>query len=208
MSCQCDAFDAVPIDEFLPYVLPSIYGLPVEIAAHQLRMAAISFARSTQALTRTVFIDGQCGLCVVNLEVPDCYSILSVESVSVGGCKLTVHRGGPEKIPSRGFFYEHPGWLYLGSALPECPRALEATVVVVPGQDSCQLDRALYDTYSDAIADGALERLYLMKSAPWFDVQLANIHGRKFKAAVSDAGALVAKGRVSAPLMIKVPRFV
>jgi len=208
MSCACEPVDGVPLEDFLPYVLPSVVGLPPEIAAHNIRMAAVAFVRQTQYLERTLFLDRQCGVVDYHLEVPDCYSIMSVSEVRVDGSPWRAER----RLPARGgswFTFDKPDWLRLGcNPGDDLLKGIEVRVNVLPGQDSCELDRILYDQYADALQHGALENIYRMKSAPWYDPQLSMTHARLFRAAMSEAAGFAMKRHVSGPLVVKVRRFV
>lgn len=208
MSCTCEHADHVPLDDFLPYVMPQVAGVPAEIAAHNVRLAAIQFANDTQVVKREVYKFLQAGVPYYEIEPPACETTTSVHSVCVNGCEYTPVRTIKGLRCGKVYFYDKRGGLHIGAAPCDLVDGVEVVLNVKPGQDTCWVDRCLYDDYAEAIAAGALSRLYSMGSAPWVNLQMARYQRGLFQEGVGNAKTLNAKGHSSAPMYMKPRRFV
>ena len=57
-----------------------------------------------------------------------------------------------------------------------------------PSLNSCDVDALVLTNHSEAIQFGTLARLYLLKSMPWFDSQLAVVNDKLYKDKIREAG--------------------
>lgn len=208
MACECAKPDTVALDEFLPYIMSQVMGLPAEIAAHNARLAAIELAKHTGLIKRTLFMPAQEGVEFYELEPPCDEVILSVSKVTVNGCCYTPHRELCACLPCKTYFYEKPNGLYVDPPGDDRPRGIEVRAIMVPDQDACAVDRCLYDAHAEVIADGAMARILAMPSAPWVDFGAARVFGRRFQQARGTVSKLAGKNSMSGPTVIKTRRFV
>jgi hypothetical protein len=206
MGCECDHYESVTLDDFLPYVLPGVEGLPVEIAAHNIRLSAIEFARCTGLSERTLFIDAFEGVGDYWIELPDCYSMVTIRQVCVNGREATAARSMDHCFGGCQYYFEKPDRLYITAPGCDLPRGIEVVMKVAPGEDSCTIDRCMYDLHAETIAQGALRRIFLMKNAPWFDMALSRENARYFSAGVARGSILRHKQHSSAPMSMKLGR--
>lgn len=206
MGCECDHYESVTLDDFLPYVLPGVEGLPPEIAAHNIRLSAIEFAKCTGLSERTLFIDAFEGVTDYWLDLPDCYSLISIRQVCKNGYEARPARRLDHCMSGCWYYFEKPNKLYVSS--PHCDerRGIEVVAKVAPGEDSCTVDQCFYDMHAETIAQGALRRIFLMKNAPWFDMALSRENARYFTAGVANASVLRHKQHSSAPMEMRMGR--
>lgn len=208
MPCNWEDTDMVPLDEFLPYIMPQVAGLPAEVAAHNARLAAIELAKHTGLLKRTLFMPAQKGVAEYALEHPENENILSIARVTVNGCCYEPYREMCDCLPCQRYFFEKPSTLYVHPAGEDRPRGIEVIANVVPDQDACHVDRCLYDAHAEVISDGAMARIMAMPSAPWVDFGAARVFGRRFQTARGTVSKLAGKGSMSGPTLIKSRRWV
>lgn len=194
-----DDVPTVHFDEFLPYIAVNVDGVPANVMGHAARLAAIEFAQKTRMIERTMFIGLQAGKTHYQLMHTDGVQIMSL--VSLRRCR----RHHP--LRASEFEFRMPGNLILRDAPDEDePRALEITAVVAPGQDTCSIDRWVYDRYAETIAAGALSRIFAMPGEDWFSASVATMWGRTFNSRLGQATVDSKSGYSAAPQGIRMPR--
>lgn len=207
MSCCKALQDAVPLEDFLPYILPQAPNAPPEMAAHYVRMAAIEFSRHTEAVTDEHCIDVQEGVADYCIDWPHCDLVpFAVKKVCYKR-ELKALRDRPcagQCLPSYTYFFDAPNDLLI-SPVPSCDeeKALCVELALHPSQDTCSLPRALYDQYAETLGDGAASKLLLVKGADWYDPQSAGIYLRRFKNAVSSARTLITRRGALGPVKMR-----
>lgn len=209
MSCVCAPVNTVPWSAFTDQVRTHVHTAPDDIMEQAVRTAVIEMSQAVMNIQRDVYIDVQEGVQDYHFQLADCYVPHMVRSVCYEGCDLQPNTSPDCHNHPGTFYYEPPYDLLIGS----CPRedkaqALVVRVVVQPGPDSCEVDRWVYDRHSEAVANGALSRLLLMKDADWFDITVAGIMMRRWKTALNRMKGAQAKNRVSGPTFMKTRRFV
>jgi hypothetical protein len=183
-------------------------GVPANVIGHMARLAAIEMASCTGVMRRTVFMDVQECVRVYDLKLDDCYSINQISQVCYNDQIMR-----PDRVlaccptTSCSYHFERPDCFYIGLE-PRCDmtRALEIHMTVIPGQDSCYIDKHVYDLYAETLAAGALYRIFMMKDEPWFDVALSRIHGANFNAGASKARIRDLSGNSAEPTRMKIPK--
>lgn len=212
MACRCVDTELVPWSYFTDSVTLHAKNVPTDVAEHSIRQAAIEFARVTLSLQRDLYVDMQAGVWDYRLDVPDDYTLHAVRSVQVEGCCLGARTRppcGPCDMLLGEFYFEKPCSLLVGRTVPcDTQEALLARVVVIPGQQSCGIDKWVYDTWAEDIGNGALSRLLLMKDASWYSTGDAGIMLRRWKNALNRAKGAQAKSHVSGPTFMGRRRFV
>lgn len=214
MTCACNRFaETVPLDDFLPYVLPQAPNAPAEMAAHYVRLAAIEFARETGVLRERVCVDAQAGVNDYCLEMDGCaLNIVSLENVCCGARPLTALRQLPcarSSSPQNSYYFGPPRDLLLWPAPShDAPGAICADVVLAPGQDACELPRTLYDDFAEVLGDGAASKLLLVKGADWYDPSAAGIYLKRYLNGRRSAKVLASRGFVKQAQYMRAGRFV
>lgn len=206
MSCESCPTGKVSWVEFIPYISLEVQGVPDEIAAHNIRLAAIEFASRTGAIRQTVCIDAQA--CVDNycVEFDDCYRVKALNRVCYGGRDYKAMRQWSHCPPACSYFYEHPCDLYISPA-PSCDErdAIEVEVVLIPGQDSCFVDRKIYDEYAEVIAHGARQRLLMIPDTEWYDPRMAGYYSAQFRKGIAQAKQDVMRRNNFGPMKMTTP---
>jgi hypothetical protein len=213
MSCctwaNADSF--VDIEQFLPDVLVKAPTVPEEIAANEIRAAAIEMAGRVPMLEREICQDIQAGVQDYFLDAPDGYAIRGVSAVTVQGLPVPLSTYSPFKTSRiwTGAFYHIPENRILLAPAPQQDGrgCLCVTVTLLPGQTSCALPIEFYEQHLDALASGALARLLLMKDASWADKASAGIYRAMFVAGIARASNTALRGGVTGPLVIRPKRF-
>lgn len=213
MPCACSttapAGGTVPLEEFLPYVVPFANGVPDEVAAHSVRLAAIEFAQVTLMQKRSVIIDAQEGVHDYPFEIDDSYETITVDDVCYRERSLNPLRYEQCSPNACGYTFTKPNLLMVYPApQKDGPRCIKVTVSVQMGQDTCFIDRTIYANHAEDLANGALARLLRMQGASWFNLQLAGVHLKAFRQAYARAKVRASRGDISAPLVMTAPRFI
>ena len=206
MTCVSCPSGKVSWGQFIPYASMYAQGAPDEIIADAFRRATIEFAERTGVLRQTVCIDAQ--ECVEHycLEFDDCYTIKAVNRVCVFGREYSTLRCWEHCPPQCSYYYEHPCDLYIHPA-PNCDQsdAIEVDVVLLPGQDSCFVDRIIYEEYAEDLAYGALSRLLLIPDTNWYDPRSAGLYDNKFRRSIARAKSTVARNNDFSPMHMRCP---
>lgn len=215
MSCNCswqnpDIFR--PIDDFIPDVITKVNSVPDEVAANEIRNAAIEFSRRALLLRRTACMDAQANVADYYPELPDDYAVHSVVGVTLDGVSYRGCTTGASLRAECGGVFSYDA--YNGAVVLDPPPARDSIgclcveVVVRPGQESCQLPAELYDGYVNDIAAGAAANLLLMRDTPWLDRTSAGIYRGIFSNAINHATTLAMRGGVAGPIFMKARRFI
>lgn len=204
----CDDSPKIHFSELVPYIAVNIDGVPANVAGHMARLAAIEFATYTAAVRRTMWLDTQAHVHVYDLGMEDCYSLNAISSVCCGQTQLRPAQGlDCCPVGSCTYFYEQPGKLYIGLAPSEdTTRGLEIHASVLPGQDSCFIDKFIYDRHAEDIANGAIYRLLMMQGEDWSDPILARTFGAMFSKAMNTARIADRTAYSAEPTVMKTPR--
>jgi hypothetical protein len=207
--CLQHAVPQVSFDAFIPYISVVVDGVPANVAGHMARLATIDFALRSHVVRRTMWAPSQTAVRHYPLEIGDCYTMVSVSSLSVNEEQYAARApAGQVDIYSGCWFaFEQPCDLYIGRpACEDRARGLEVNLIVAPGQDSCTIDQWVYQRYAEPIAAGALARLFRMPSEPWYDLRLAKDYANDFDRMLTLARAADRSGYSSAPMKLPMPK--
>lgn len=209
--CETGLVDQVPLTDFTPMVLASIYGLPPVVAEAHVRNAAIEFARRTDTLKRTVF---------VNYGTDQDHQIVRLcdESIRLHAIEDVYHPVCERKLrPVRcvtdlrctplSYYFEKPYDLWVCPA-PSCPSTVELRVVVLPSLNACDLDRCLFDEHLNTITEYATGMALNMPNADWYDPNAWVLRRRAFEERVAEARTDTERGQMKGPLVARPRRFV
>ena len=213
MSCctWANTSSFVDIEQFLPDVLVKAPTVPEEVAANEIRAAAIELASRVPAIEREICQDLQAGVPDYFVDPPDGYTVRGVSAVTVEGIPLplAVYSVYNTSRLRRGAFYHMPEKRILLAPPPQYDAhgCLCVTATLLPGQTSCALPLEFYEQHLDTLASGALARLLLMKDASWADKSSAGIYRAMFLAGVGRASNTALRGGVTGPLIARPARF-
>ncbi len=174
----------------LPHVLPYVAGCPEEVAISALRNAAIEFCKETQCHITgvSVVFDGATG------PVPDLATqIVDIVDAKCAGQPLKVLALNDPEVEELGMGefairMADPNSLTI-TPTPTVPMRVDLLAIVAPGPASTQMLDDLWRRHHEAIANGALHRIFEIPSRVWSDGQLAIYYGNKFEAAKAKAKA-------------------
>lgn len=212
MSC-CDTnlVPTAPLTDFTPMVLASIYGLPPAVAEAHVRNAAIEFARRTDMLKRTAFVNFGTGQDHQIVELcDDSIRLHAIEDVYHPVCqrKLTPVRCVTDlRYTPTSYYFEKPCDLWICPPM-DCPGTVELRVVVVPSVTACRLDECLLDEHANTIAEYATGMALNMPDASWYSPDAWIIRRRAFEERVAEARTDTERGQMKGPLVARQRRFV
>jgi hypothetical protein len=161
-------------------------------------------------IQRDLWIDVQEGVQDYNLDVPDNYTLHMVREVRrQHNHLLPVARALCHNLGPRQYYFEQPCQIMIGSVpTSDCAEGLYVRAVVIPSQDSCEIDAWMFDRYGEDIAYGALSRAYLMTDAAWYNTRDGGIMMRRWNTSINRIKVEKAKNGVAGPMAIKIPRYV
>lgn len=210
-ECRTDLVPMVPLTDFTPMVLASIYALPPVVAEAHIRNAAIEFARRTDMLKRTVWVnfgadqDHQIvGICDEDLRlhaIEDVYHPTCSVKLKPVRCVTDV------RCTPTSYYFEKPRDLWICPPL-SWPGTVELRVVVVPSQRACRLDQCIYDEHLHTITEYAVGMAMNMPSAAWNDPNEWILRKRAFEERVAEARTDTERGQMKGPLIARSRRFV
>jgi hypothetical protein len=228
MTCNCSwdsKSEFVPVDDFLDYVSAGVPHIDAQLVAHNIRVAAIEFARSTRYMVQRVHIDAQAGVPDYHIELPDEYRIYSIAAVDYDGMVLQPDQLSPSGYRGSGIGmsatyprqrgYNHTfgystqtGLMINPPPTQDGERCIGVNAIVIPTQDSCYLPRDLYDKFADIIGAGALAALMRNSQAKWYDLRNAGIYRRQFEQGIRRARDLAMTGGIAQPIKMKAHSYV
>lgn len=182
-----DQVETVPLSYFIDEIM-LLDGMEQPMAEDYIRKAAIDFCTKTQIIRRTVEIELISCADEYLLDLEECDRVVSIQEA----CGYEVLSKEPCTGPNCSghyVWYVSPNSLKVSPTPVVSGDKLRVVVAVAPKQDCCELDELLYQNYREAIIDKALSMLYKIKQARWFDLNLATVHERDYRQAVTLAGA-------------------
>jgi hypothetical protein len=75
--------------------------------------------------------------------------------------------------------------------------SLTGRVAVKPTRAAVSVEEEQLETHGDAIVDGVLGRMMMMKNTEWYDGQLASFHMNEYERAIDEAHNVSTKGNTS-----------
>ena len=182
----------VDISDMLPRVTLVAKGVPDSIAIEYLRQAAHTFARESRLLERTVRITLQQGVGDYYLEQGS-EQITLIKSVRLDDkCCQRRECFNPLQLCD-GFKFFPPDKIVLNELPKVDGGVLEVVYYAAPTQDTCEIDKLLFDRHHDAIVNGALSELLLMSKYDFSDFRLAAIYEQRFNRSIAQAKIDVAR---------------
>lgn len=201
----------VPLEDFLPHVIAATIdnegktSLPENAAISYIRNAAITFARRTQILKDTIYVDLQCGLTDYPIETSDCEKIVSIKSAKFSDWEV--------EDCGLGWSFGEVNFKFADDVLrispapnKDIPRSLELEVVTVPNRDACELDSRLYDQWHDTIVNGALASIHAMPSRSWSSMSRADYLRKLFNEEIGEANVDRVMDGHDGPLRMSIAR--
>lgn len=189
--CENDGRDVefVSLAEFLPRVTLIAKGVPDDVALEYLRQAAQTLARDSLLLKRELRLDVQALVRDYYLENGDNEQVHYVCDVQLGKRKIchTLHRR-LAFFKCNDFIFEPPDKIILQKApKADAENQLFVRYFAMPTQNTCAVDKLLFDRYHDVVVNGALSQLLLMRQYPFADPQMAVLYDQRFKQGIAQA---------------------
>lgn len=179
----------VDLTEFLPRVRLIAQGVPDDVALEFINAAAVRFARLTGCLTRRVVLDVQAGVQDYYLLHGEFEQVWRMDQVDTcGGVRWRFQP--PDKV-----------WLYEQPCL-DVANGVMFHYTALPKQETCKVDRLLFDYYQDGIVAGALAQLLMMRKYEFSDAATAAVYERQFKMATHAALIDIKRNYSGQPLQL------
>lgn len=188
--------DFVDISVMLPRVTLVAQGVSDSIAIEYLRKAAYILARESRLLERTARITLQKSVVDYYLENGS-EQITLLKSIRLDDKCCHVRKCFEPFNLCNGFKFYPPDKIVLDELPKEDGGTLEVIYYAAPTQDSCEIDRLLYDQYHDTIVNGAIADLLLMSKYDFSDYRLAVVYEQKFRRGIASAKIDVARDFVA-----------
>nr|DAN28313.1 MAG TPA: hypothetical protein [Caudoviricetes sp.]DAV24846.1 MAG TPA: hypothetical protein [Caudoviricetes sp.] len=182
----------IDIDTILPRVTLVAEGVPDSIAIEYIRQAAYTVARESRLLERTIKITLQTGVTDYYLEQGS-EQIINVKSVELrDGCCKRKKCFEPLRICD-GFRFFPPDKIVLDEPPKVDGGTLEIVYYAAPTQDTCEIDKLLYDRHHDVLVHGALASILMMTKYDFADQTMALMYEKKFNQGISSIKIDVAR---------------
>lgn len=210
-----EPYAKVPVGAFLPkiaYVLsPEDGGIDEDAAASYVVDTVIDFANRTRILRREVRLQLQPCVNTYRVDPQDCVEIVALLRACYGGYPAVIvpreqcGRGCEASCGPLTVSLDDDGILHISPPPPADATDLfiELTLAVAPLRDACEVDAAVYAKYAQTIVAGTLAELYKNGSAPWFNLNLAQMREAEYNRRVSAAGVDRILGRATGPFKMK-----
>lgn len=182
----------IDISELLPRVTLIAKGVPDSIAIEYLRQSAYTLAKDSRVSERTARLTLQKGVNDYYLEQGS-EQIMLMKSIKVNdSCCRNQQCFEPFNL-CRGFRFFPPDKIVLDETPKSDGGTIEVVYYAAPTQDTCEIDKLLYDRYHETIIAGALSELLLMTKYEFADVRLAAYYKQEFSKGISTAKIDVAR---------------
>lgn len=180
--------EKVPLSYFADEVVVATEGIEIDMAESYIRNAIIDFCTRTQVLRRTFEITLECGADEYLIDLNEDERLVSLKG-SCSGYELLRSAPCGTNCYGRSMWFVPPQYLMISPKPTGSGGKLTITTSVAPNQDCCEVDRLLYDKYREVIINGALARLHLVKSAKWYDPNLAVVFSREYQRGIAQANS-------------------
>lgn len=197
-----DGFEFVGIEEMLQEVSPDeVPGCPRPLVFKHVRKAALDFCRRTQWFRATLDpITTVKGITEYTLDgVPDDVKFNSVLWVKLGGRELAAHE---YDLSDDGLA------IVLAAAPAETVRNnLEIRAVLEPSKTFQTLEKNLFESWSDAIAAGALGRLRRIPGRHWSNPSQAMFDSQEYENGITRAKNEIMRDRKNTVILTQSRKF-
>lgn len=198
------------LDKFLPYVLPNADGCPIPAAEQAIMSAAIEFCErshawnarldpiAVDALTAEVDIDVEAGSAVETIITAE-FAGKEIQPKSEADLIEILGEGWRERTGTVTNFF------LIGNAMrlvliPADAGSLVVRAAYRPLRSSNVLPDVLFEEHVEAIASGALAKLYATPNKPFSNPGLIEFHTRMMLDQATDARSKVYRDSVKSPL--------
>lgn len=157
-----DYFESVDVEEFRPILAFNYPDININVLDFYVLMTIREFARKSRSIKRVVKIKGQKCVNDYMITLPDGYVVVELNTVKVDGVCI-------EKIHNTCLCNMHK-FKYRSGLLTICDFKgceIEATVIASPSNQSCRIDKDIFDQWSDVIAHGVNSKLMLSNDKRW-----------------------------------------
>lgn len=199
--------------DFFDYVRPAVPQAPIPLLTHHVRESVIAFCRATRLYRYEASINSVAGTAQYAFGLPSNTDLVDVLSVAYEdrpldpASPLALDGLIQEWRTAQGMveFYFLPTPATPTVQLVRAPDesvtgAIRVTAAVAPTRASTDCPDWLLTRYSNAVADGALGTLLVMRGEPWYDPERALYHERLFMVALGAGNAKAGRGNTRAPL--------
>lgn len=219
---------AVPVSEFIPYVLPYAVGCPVPLAQRHVLHACIEFARRSLVLEEIEQLNSVATKQDYDLGVPAGCVVTRIKDVMYNGLPLDptsreMIRYAPALVgansgtaelksgPPQKFFQKAIGEATV-SLYPAPDNSITGGLVVTywyePARNAATVPDVLYNLYLDDIVNGALSRVLATPNQPFSDKKESLDRGSLFSAGIRNAGITARTGQVAVSSRVQRRNFV
>lgn len=202
------------ITEFYDYVLPQLPGAGKFLAFQAIREAAIDFCERTLVYNYNIpaidVVGGQSVYVIAPLadtQIADIIAVRYNQEPLVGANEADLDVLVPEwRTTATGVptYYrstiERELIQLVVTPADSLAEGLNVRVALAPLPSSNNVPDWMFERYRNAIANGALARVFSMKKRPWTDNELAVFHAHMFEQEIGRANTLKAKGYTRQPL--------
>lgn len=183
------------VDALRPFIAPLVSACPDPTMDHHVVMAAREFCERTR-VWRVVDAFEAAGTETEALAVPSNATLFEIEDVWLDGRHLERDRFSSQQLGGSGmpdaFTQARPNTLML---VPPGIGSLRVSMFVKPAIGADTLPDFLIDQHAQAIADGALARLFMIPGQSWTNPQFGSVHRAAFDVALNRNFSFGARGQ-------------
>ncbi|QHJ85398.1 MAG: hypothetical protein [Caudoviricetes sp.] len=196
--------EKVKYEDFIPEIAIGAEGISAEMAENFIRLTANDFCKKTNILQRETKLTIWEGNQNYEFDIEDGEEVNLVHSIKVPHCL-----DGCVDIPRTQYRFTYPNIIRL-MKIPDYDNldGIRINYSATPSLNSCDVDALVLTNHSEAIQFGTLARLYLLKSMPWFDSQLAVVNDKLYKDKIREAGVRRLLNYETGPKFIRPVRVV
>ena len=189
---------SVPLEKFLPFVVPEVLGVPEPVALDAVRNACFDFCKRSFWWTERLDAEPySAGEGVYQLLPPSGAVFISVLSLNLDGQRSVaastledVDRGAPDMWARTGevqtFVQPAPDTVQLIPA-PNKAGVFSCVAAFAPSRTALSVPDGLLTYYLETIAHGALSKIKRVPNMPWTDPSGAAYYDRLFWEGVNSA---------------------
>lgn len=185
--------------DLLPDILPHVPSCPLPSITRALQVIAQDFFQRSEAYTHTITsVNTVSGQPNVTVSLPANTRLVKPLDMYLGAGKLATTN---EQILANDYgnwraLTGIPKFVMISDTVanqlilalpPDGVYALTGRVAVKPLRAATTLDDNLMELYGDALVDGVLHRLMMMKNTEWYDGNLAQYHSVQYESAIDEA---------------------
>ena len=205
-------YEQIDVSAFLPDIMYNASTakdtLDSGAACSSVLSTVIDIARRTKSIKRAVQLKLIPCVSTYKLKVPGCVTPLAVLKACSedGPLRVIPHAPCSERVISRLWGVSVEDDIVFVYDVPkdsDYTGTIDLTVAVAPKKDACEVDKFIYETFSNVVTAGVLSKVFANASASWHNASLADFWMKEYSKRIASMGCDRVLGLAYGPFKLR-----